>query len=258
MDLSPPDAAARHEGLEHWAEEQRRRLHPPKARGRLRRMVADPLLRPNRLARGFRVADRAVDRLADRFLGRGLDTSGYSFVPEHKHPDRLHYAPTPWHLLPRALRYIGVSENDTFVDFGCGKGRVVHQAAKRPFRRVIGVEISPDLAQIARSVLAAGRHQHRCQNVEIVVADATQWRVPDDLTIAYLFRPFENDLLDAVLQGISDSLDRHPRRLRLIYVWPTDRSRSKVLATERFRLLKEYSSSLLNPRGFRVLILESR
>jgi SAM-dependent methyltransferase len=218
----------------------------------------DPLLRPNRAARAFRVADRAVDGLADRVLGRGLDTSAYSFVPEHKHPDRLHYAPTPWHVLPRALRHVGVSDQDTFVDFGCGKGRVVHQAARRPFKKVIGVEISSDLAEIARTVLAARSDQHRCRDVEIVVADATQWPVPDDLTIGYLFRPFENELLDAVLRSIGESLDRQPRRFRLIYVWPTDASRSKVLAMERFRLVKEYSSSLLNPRGFRVLILEAR
>jgi cyclopropane fatty-acyl-phospholipid synthase-like methyltransferase len=86
-------------------------------------------------------------------------------------------------VLPRALRYLGVSDRDTFVDFGCGKGRVVHQAARRPFRRVIGVEISPVLAEVARNGLAARRHQHRCGSVEIVVSDVTQYRVPDDLTI---------------------------------------------------------------------------
>ena len=139
-------------------------------------------------------------------------------------------------MLPRALRFLGVSDRDTFVDFGCGKGRVVHQAAKRPFRRVIGVEISPALAEIARANLATRRHRHRCPNVEIVVADAKEFPVPDDLTIAYFWHPFTGETLEAVLRGIIDSIDRHPRRVRLIYLGPHG---AEVLATGRFRLLKE-------------------
>ena len=145
--------------------------------------------------------------------------------------------PSPWWTLPRALRFLGVSDRDTFVDFGCGKGRVVHQAAKRPFRRVIGVEISPALAEIARANLATRRHQHRCPNVEIVVADAKEFRVPDDLTIAYFWHPFTGETLEAVLRGIVDSIDRHPRPVRLIYL---GHHRAEVLATGRFRLLKEH------------------
>jgi SAM-dependent methyltransferase len=216
---------------------------------------------PSRLAaplgRRLRFADRALDRFADRLLGRGLDTSGNVFVPEHEHPERSRYLPTAWHVLPRVLRYVGVSDSDTFIDFGCGKGRVVHQAAKRPFRRVIGVEISPDLAEIARTGLEARKHQHRCRNVEIVVSDVTKYRVPNDLTIAYFFRPFEGETLDALLRGIVDSIDRHPRCVRLIYVWPTNSARSMILATGRFRLLKEQSSSLLKLRSHRLAIYES-
>jgi SAM-dependent methyltransferase len=211
------------------------------------------VVRPYRVRRGLRFADRVLDRFANRLLDRGLDTSRAVTVPH----DRGLYLPSAWHVLPRALRYLGVSDRDTFVDFGCGKGRVVHQAAKRPFRRVIGVEISPELAEIARTGLAARSHQHRCQNVEIVVEDVAQFRVPDDLTIAYLFRPFGEEAFEAVLSGLVESIDRQPRRVRLIYVWPTTSTRSMILATDRFRLLKEQSSHLFNRGTDRVAIFES-
>ena len=94
--------------------------------------------------------------------------------------------------------------------------------------------------------------------MEIVVSDVTKYRVPDDLTIGYFFRPFEGETLDAVLRGIVDSIDRHPRRVRLIYVFPTSSSRAAVLGTGRFRLLKEQSSSLLKLRSHRLAIFESR
>jgi hypothetical protein len=110
---------------------------------------------------------------------------------------------------------------------------------------VIGVEISPVLAEVARTNLAARRHQHRCRNVEIVVADAADYSVPDDLTIGYLFHPVANETLDAVLRNIIDSIDRRPRRVRLIYVYPLQSSR--VLATGRFRLAKVQVNKLLDP-----------
>lgn len=258
MDPPRDDAAARREGLERWAQEQQRRLDRRTAPVRLRTRLVARLVRASGLARGARFADRVLERFSDRLFDRGLDTSGQVHVQEHDHRDRVLYVPSAWHVLPRALRYLGVSDDDTFVDFGCGKGRVVHQAARRPFRRVIGVEVSPELADIARTSLAARRRRHRCRDVEIVVSDVTQFRVPDDLTIAYLFRPFSSEVLGAVLQGIVESIDRHPRRVRLIYVWPTRSARSTILATARFRLLKEQSSSLLNPRADRVAIFESR
>jgi SAM-dependent methyltransferase len=235
MDLSPEDAAARRDRLERWVAEQQRRMDRAQNPSwtRLGRAVT----------KGHRVA-RGSQWFADHVLNRGLNTAA-SGEPEHDHPDRLPYISSPWHTLPRALRHVEVSDRDTFIDFGCGKGGVVHQAAKRPFRRVIGVEISPVLAEIARTNLAARRRQHRCRNVEIVVSDVAEYSVPDDLTIGYLFHPVVNETLDALLRSIVDSIDRRPRPVRLIYVFPLQRSR--VVATGRFRLLKEQRTRPLDP-----------
>jgi hypothetical protein len=81
--------------------------------------------------------------------------------------------------------------------------------------------------------------------VEIVVSDVAEYSVPDDVTIGYLFHPVVNETLDTLLRSIVDSIDRRPRRVRLIYVFPLQRSR--VLETGRFRLLKEQRSRPLDP-----------
>ena len=253
-----PDDSARRETLEQWADEQQA-LAPRTRRARLQaRLQLERRRLVSRLERGSQRADRALERLGDRLFDSGLETAPQVYLHDFARDDRTPYVPSAWHLLPRALRHVGVSERDTFVEFGCGKGRVVHQAARRPFRRVIGVEVSPELAAVARAGLAARRHRRRCRNVEIVVADVTQWQVPDDLTIGYFFRPFGEDTLAPVLRSIVESMDRTPRPVRLIYVWPTDRTRSMISATDRFRLVKEQSSSLTNPWAPPVLIFESR
>jgi len=204
--------------------------------------------------------ERLLNRVANRLFDRELETAGYDYLPEHDHRERRPYMASPWHVLPRALRYCGVSERDTFVEFGCGKGRVVHQAARRPFRRVIGVEISQELADAARAGLSARMHEHRCKDVEIVVSDVLDFRVPDDLTIGFFFRPFGDDTFATVLRNIVESINRQPRRVRLIYVWPVERTRALILETGRFRLVKQQSSSLIDrrARAGSVAIFESR
>lgn len=44
---------------------------------------------------------------------------------------------------------------ELFIDFGCGKGRVLLVAAMQPVRRVIGVELSSELSVIARRNISA-------------------------------------------------------------------------------------------------------
>lgn len=258
MEPLPDETTTRREKLDRWAHEQGLRSAPRTRRARLRaRVVAEQQLLGRRLELASQSADRLLEQLGDRLFDRGINTAGSIHMHDYLLDDRVHYVPSAWHVLPRALRYIGVSDRDTFVEFGSGKGRVVHQAARRPFRRVIGVEVSPELAEHARAVLATRRNRHRCRDVEIVVADVTQYRVPDDLTIAYFFRPFGDDTLAPVLRRIVESIDRNPRRVRLIYVWPTDRTRSMILATDRFRLVKELPSSLTNRRSAPIVIFAS-
>lgn len=238
MEDQADDAAARVQRLEQWASEHAP-AEKPKPPVPLPANFRDRSAARVRQARQWAQTEVVGwgERVANLVLDRGIDTATHAAGPEHEHPERLAYLPSGWHVLPRALRHVGVSEDDTFVDFGCGKGRVVHQAARRPFRKVIGVEISPALAAVARAALAARSSRHRAKDVEIVVADAAEYEIPDDLTVVYFFHPFFGETFDAVLGNLVDSLDRRPRRMSLIYVWPL--FADQVLATGRFRLAKE-------------------
>ncbi len=180
--------------------------------------------------------ERQMQRL-DRVVDWRLKTSRNTFSPRGGH---WVSAPSPWHILPRVLRTVEASDQDVFVDFGCGTGRIVHQAARRPLKKVVGIEVIPAVADRAQSLVNAQRHRYRCPNVEIITCDVTRFAVPDDLTIAYLgqVQYFSGDELDAVLTHLIESIDRCPRTLRLIY-YPIPAPR--VLSTGRFRLLPRSS-----------------
>jgi predicted RNA methylase len=150
--------------------------------------------------------------------------------------ERVDYEPSGWLGVRRALARLEVRRDDVFLDLGSGKGRVVLQAAQRPFRRVIGVELAGALHDIARQNVGKARPRLCCREVELVHADVTDYRVPDDVTVVYMCNPFRGGTFDAATQALIDSVDRAPRTVRLIYQVPTEHDR--LLATGRFRLTR--------------------
>lgn len=103
-----------------------------------------------------------------------------------------------------------------FLDYGAGKGRALAVAAARPFRKVIGVEISEDLARIARNNLARMKHR-RAGQVEVHCCDAAFFPVPADANVYFFFNPFAGETLAQVIRRIHQSWCGHPRDLFVIF-----------------------------------------
>ncbi|MEO8493990.1 MAG: class I SAM-dependent methyltransferase [Planctomycetota bacterium] len=134
------------------------------------------------------------------------------------------YQPVPYASFDAAMRHVSLrAGEDVFIDYGCGMGRAVVLAATYPFRRVVGVERSHALSQIARDNIRRARSKLNCADVTIATADAREFEVPDDVTHIFLFNPFDEPIVMAVLRRIHDSITAHPRRLSIIYALPSCR-----------------------------------
>jgi SAM-dependent methyltransferase len=178
--------------------------------------------------------------VAKRALGVGdLDTEGVVFLEEFglAAAGRVQYQPSGYSWLWRGLRGMKIGPGDVFLDYGCGKGRVVVQAAARyRFRKVIGVEISEQLMRIARENVERARPRLRAREVELVVADAETWPLPDEVTHVYIYRSFKGELFETVMGRVTESLRRNPRRLTLIYAYPEQDD--VVIGTGCFRRIR--------------------
>jgi SAM-dependent methyltransferase len=127
------------------------------------------------------------------------------------------YAPTDYRSFRRVLDSLRIQPGeDVFVDLGCGMGRALILAATLPFQRVLGVELSADLAATARSNVQRALPRLRCRRVEIVEADATDFAMPLDVTIVYMYNPFCGEALAAVLDKLRESFRQRPRLLRVV------------------------------------------
>jgi SAM-dependent methyltransferase len=213
-----------------------------------------PRLPPSGAIRGrlSRIRGKALDLVFER----GLETTGRQYELEHFHSERVAYEPSGWLYLRRALRKNDVKPTDVFVDFGSGKGRVVFQAARYPFARVIGVEISENLNEVARRNIERNRHRLACQDVTLVTADAAEFEITDDMSVAYFFYPFSGATFERVIGNIVSSLDRQPRALKLIYACPGDEE--TISRTGRFRLVRESQGARQSYLPRRIYVYESR
>ena len=103
----------------------------------------------------------------------------------------------------------------TFVDLGCGKGRALLLAAQHGFSQILGVEISPALAEIARTNTAAQT------NIEIRTQDAAEVLYPETPLLLFLYHPFLAPLLRRVLQNIVRHHAQSPQELYILFANPT-------------------------------------
>jgi SAM-dependent methyltransferase len=215
---------------------------PPPSRGFVRRFSSKTV----------RILDAVANALTGVFLERpsGIRTRTVS-LRELGFSDafRVGHNASFWFTLRRILPRGEVTSSDVFIDFGSGMGRVVFLAARDyPFRKVIGVELVPQLHAAAAANIARTRDRLRCQQIELVNADVLDYRVPDDITVVYFYNPFRGPTFAHVVSELCASLDRNPRKLRVIYFNP--REEATLLATGRARLVRRRRG--LRPRTHAV------
>ncbi|MEX2049019.1 MAG: class I SAM-dependent methyltransferase [Gemmatimonadota bacterium] len=195
--------------------------------------------------RGYAETTRAtlIDRWCEWRLG--IDTSRGETMDRLgvRDPDAVDYVAIPYAALTMALRRASPTPDSCFLDYGAGRGRAVVTAARHPFRRVIGVELSPELASAARANLARAKGL-RCRDVVIVEQNALGFEVPDDVDLVHFFKPFKGETLRQVLDKLEQSYFRRPRRMTVIFF--NDQEFSQLAASRSW--LRRVEAGICLPR----------
>lgn len=167
------------------------------------------------------VFSKIQERLFD--LRYGTDTVAFAELDtltidgEHV-ADGTPYQPTRLRLVRRVLSSLHLAPGGAFVDFGCGKGRVLLLAADYGFRRTTGVEFAKELCEIARDNLDRYRRKTGIKaDIRIVEGDAVEYEIQDDENVFFFSNPFSAALMEKVVRNIECSLRARPRRGLIVY-----------------------------------------
>ncbi len=169
-----------------------------------------------------------ADRLATGHAHDGHNAGYYATAPS-----LFHGAIDLWR---QTLPATGCTVSDyTLVDIGCGKGRVLMLAVEYPFPEIVGVELNPHLARVARKNLR--KWQRRSQQigvphvpgfgtwdsdhrVQILEADALSIPLPAGPVALFYFNSFERPMMEMWLSRLAELSRRRTAPLDLIYIHP--------------------------------------
>jgi SAM-dependent methyltransferase len=152
-----------------------------------------------------------------------------------------HYEPTPVADIDRLLDAVTLDPaRSTLVDIGSGLGRVVLHAAKRPYRQIVGVEISPALHEIAKDNRAAYLGPLLCRDIRLVRGDAATFTFPRGDLVVYLYNPFSEEVLAPLLERLSAD-----RRRDVVLIYHTPVARAAIDAHSAFELVADLGIGLI-------------
>ena len=99
-------------------------------------------------------------------------TTGSSRYPDVKglHGDAYGFETNAHCTIRKAIRLIQPRKDDVVIEVGCGKGRTVCHFSRLPIKKVIGIEISKELSEVA--MLNTKRLRGRRAPIEIRNQDA--------------------------------------------------------------------------------------
>jgi SAM-dependent methyltransferase len=131
----------------------------------------------------------------------------------------------------------------TFIDIGSGKGRALLMAADYPFRRVLGVELLPELHRVAQENMSKYKSDsQQCFAIDCLLADASDFTFTPEPTVLYLFNPLPEPGLAKMIGNLERSLGQHPRPMFVLYHNPLlEKVLTRSAALERIAGTNQFS-----------------
>jgi SAM-dependent methyltransferase len=108
-----------------------------------------------------------------------------------------------------------------FVDIGSGMGAAILYASEFEFRKLVGVELTRELIDIARTnVEIFNRSTGRALAPDWVHCDFFQWEIPAEPQLFFFNNPFPESITVDAIQAVERSLAKSPRRALLVFRKP--------------------------------------
>ena len=145
----------------------------------------------------------------DKKLNISTETIDYT----HEDDENYGYDPTPYIVLEDLIKLNILKKEDMIVDYGCGKGRIGFFLNNQVGCKVIGIDHSERLLEIANENL---QQYGNSDNIIFIHSKAEDY-VPGEANCFYFFNPFSTKIFRKVLEKIEDSYEKYPRDILILF-----------------------------------------
>ena len=173
---------------------------------------------------------------------------------DERNADAYHhpYEPTPYCVLERLVKSGFLGEDDTVLDYGCGKGRVSFFLSYRTKSRTIGIEYD---AHIYKDALKNRSSAISKVKPDFLLIQAEEYEVPPEVNRCYFFNPFSLEILHKAMARILTSYYEHPREILLFFYYPSDAYISYLMTVDELEFYDEIECDDLFEGDIRERIL---
>lgn len=150
----------------------------------------------------------------------GITTIGNQKVNKSNHYNI--YEPTTYNSLELLTSQINITENDNFIDFGCGKGRLNFYMNYKFNCSTTGIEMNKyyynDSLDNKKKYML--KNKNKGNNIKFLNILAEDYLINDKDNIFYFFNPFTVEIFSKVINNILLSLERNYRKITIILYYP--------------------------------------
>lgn len=156
----------------------------------------------------------------------GIDTLG---VDDLKNTDVISnnkkhayiYQPASYFLLEKSFNFLNTDfDKNGFVDYGCGKGRVMAVAAFNGYKNITGIDFSQQLCEAAIKNTDKIKAYFPGTNFNTLCMDAMEYEIQIEDTTFFFFNPFDEVVMLQVVKNILASQKQFPREIVIVYINP--------------------------------------
>ena len=168
---------------------------------------------------------------------KGLDFSRMESARELNLPaNSWNYETSGNKYLWQVFKTFSIQHSDSVLDIGCGKGHALYTFAKIGFVKIAGIEFSERLCMIA----AQNMRILKQSSIEIHNADAKTYEAYSKFNYFYMYNPFQEEVMDHVIEHIEHSLIEVPRNVTIVYKNPM--CHQSIIKNGIFHKVEEFPS----------------
>ncbi len=166
-------------------------------------------------------------------------------ISMERYENSARYHPTPiksMYLALDSLKKHNINYNDSiFIDVGSGMGRNLLIASEYPFKKIIGIEISEYLNEIAeKNIRIYKTETQKCTNINSFCGDVLNFDLPESkCLVLYFWEPIDEVTFGSLFRKLTESIKSKEQKVFLIFlgkVFP------EVRKSENFKL-KDYKET---------------
>ena len=137
-----------------------------------------------------------------------------------------------------------VSDADSLVDLGCGKGRVLVVAAHIGFTNITGIDFATELCEEASTNIKKVQQNFPRVKWNVINNSAERYNISHNDSVFFMFNPFTEEIVDKFLEKLERSCRLFPRTTWFLYASPRHK---KIFFNKGYEII--FQKHILNLKG---------